>query len=310
VARLIDSETLIAALRQGFIDYSAKKSARAQRVRSDLPGPGTATVLFPGIVPNAAAYTVKVHAKFPAETPAIRGVLCLHDAQDGRLLAVMDSTYLTALRTGLTGALAAHVLSRPDADIVAVIGAGVQGTFQLDALAHMRPLREVKVYDVDRNRAAAYAREMSERLRVAVEAADSIAAGVADADIVLTATWARTPFIKAGMLAAGTHVTTLGADEPGKAEIDADVITSSLFVCDDRDLAIEVGALAGVGLGKEVAAAELGEVLAGMHPGRTDPAQTTIFGGVGLAFQDAIAAWSAYEAAKEEGVGSEFDFLE
>jgi ornithine cyclodeaminase len=97
------------------------------------------------------------------------------------------------------------------------------------------------------------------------------------------------------MLKSGAHVTTPGADEPGKAEVSADVISSSLFVCDDRQLAVEMGALRGVGLGAEVIGAELGEVLGGSHPGRTSGEQRTIYGGVGLPFQDAVAASQVYE---------------
>src|SRR5262247_366499 len=127
VEAVLTPSSLLPLLREAFVAYSSAGGVRAQRVRSALPGPGTATVLFPGVAPGVPAYTVKVHAKFPAETPAIRGVLCLHSTETGALLAVMDSTHLTAVRTGLAGALAAHVLARPEADTVAVVGAGVQG---------------------------------------------------------------------------------------------------------------------------------------------------------------------------------------
>src|SRR6185503_20864309 len=97
VQTLLDPAALVEPLRAGFVAYSAKPDGRARRVRSTLPGPGTATVLFPGTAPGVPAYTVKVHAKFPNEDPAIRGVICLHDLATGALLAVMDSTYLTAV---------------------------------------------------------------------------------------------------------------------------------------------------------------------------------------------------------------------
>jgi ornithine cyclodeaminase len=221
----------------------------------------------------------------------------------------MDSTHLTAVRTGLTGALAAHVLARPDADSAAVVGAGVQGTHQLRALAALRPLRRAWAYDVVPGRAATYARAMAGELGIPVEPAASLAAAARDADMILTATWAREPFLLPGMLAPGTHVTTLGPDEPGKAEVAAEVIRTALFVCDDRELAVEMGALSGVGLGPDAVGAELGDVLGGLHPGRTSPEQLTVYGGVGLAFQDAIAAWAAYEAARARGVGREMDFF-
>lgn len=309
VEALLDPVTLVPALRAAFVAYSTERSVRALRLRAALPGPGSATVLFPGVVAGMPAYTVKVHAKFPAEEPAIRGILCLHDAATGALLAVMDSTRLTAVRTGAAGALAAHVLARADADVVAVVGAGAQGREQLRVLAALRPIRSVRVYDKIPERAGGYAREMSGAVGIAMEVSPTLEAALAPAAIVLAATWARTPFLHRGNLAPGTHVTTLGPDEPGKAEVAADVIAHGLFVCDDRALAVEMGALGGVGLGAEAVGAELGEVLAGRHPGRTSSEQITVYGGVGLAFQDAVAAWQVYEAARAAGRGRAIDFL-
>ena len=309
IQTLLNPASLVDSLRAGFAAYSATSAHRAQRVRSALPGPGTATVLFPGTAPGVPAYTVKVHAKFPNQNPAIRGVLCLHDLESGKLLAVMDSTYLTAVRTGIAGALAAHVLARADAKTVAVVGAGVQGRYQLRSLAGMRPVERVWVYDIVPERAEAFAQEMGEEFAFPVEVAPSTSDSVREADIVLVATWSKTPFILPGMLAAGAHVTTLGADEPGKAEVAADVIRTGLFVCDDRMLSVDCGALGGVGLGLEAVSAELGEVLAGTHPGRTSSDQITIYGGVGVAFQDAVAAWHVYKAATTQKIGTQIDFL-
>lgn len=309
VQQLLDSAALVEPLRAGFVDYSRRNEGRARRVRSSLPGPGTATVLFPGTAPGVPAYTVKVHAKFPAETPAIRGVLCLHDIDSGELLAVMDSTHLTAVRTGLAGALAAHVLGRQDADVVAVIGAGIQGTHQLRALATLRPLRRVLVYDILAARAESFARSVTDELGLPATVTTSVAVAVGDADISLVATWSRTPFILPGMLPAGAHVTTLGVDEPGKAEVDPELIGTSLFVCDDRELAVDLGALQGVAADAARRAVELGNVLSGAHPGRTSNREITIYGGVGLAFQDTIAAWHIYRAARDRGMGREIDFL-
>jgi len=309
VAELLDPTALVPALCRAFVAYSADTTERARRVRAPLPWAGTATVLFPGVAAGIPAYSVKVHAKFPDEDPSIRGVLCLHAAETGDLLAVMDSTQLTAVRSGVTGALAAHILARPDADTAAVVGAGVQGAHQLRALAALRRLRRAWAFDVVPARADAFAQAMRDELGLPVESSGSVAAAVRQAGIVLAATWAREPFILPGMLAAGAHVTTLGADEPGKAEVAAQVIQAALFVCDDRALAVEMGALGGVGLRADAVDAELGEVLSGAHPGRTALEQVTVYGGVGLAFQDLVAAWSAYEAARARGVGREIDFL-
>jgi ornithine cyclodeaminase len=308
VEHLLDSAALIEDLRAGFVAYSASTTERALRVRATLPQGGTATVLFPGTLPGLSVYTVKVHAKFPGQTPAIRGVLCLHDLHTGVLLAVMDSTHLTAIRTGIAGALAADVLARHDAETVAVVGAGVQGTFQLRALARMRTIRRVWVYDLVPDRATTFADRMTTELDIPVRASPTASDAARHADVILAATWARTPFIEHDMLAPGAHVTTLGPDEPGKAEVSADVIRRSLFVCDDRDLAVELGALRGVGLGAEAVGAELGDVLAGRHPGRESSEQITVYGGVGLAFQDAVAACHVYEKARKSS-GRRIDFL-
>jgi ornithine cyclodeaminase/alanine dehydrogenase-like protein (mu-crystallin family) len=312
VERLLDPAALITRLRAGFVTYSHSSSGRALRVRAPIPDqPGTATVLFPGTLPGLGVYTVKVHAKFPGGDPAIRGVICLHDARTGSLLAIMDSTFITAMRTGLAGALAAHTLARADAATVAVVGAGIQGAFQLRALARLRQLRHIIVHDIDPGRAAAFAARMADELPAPVEPAD-LRPALAAADIVLAATWSTTPFILPGMLRPGAHVTTLGADEPGKAEVSAEVIGSSLFICDDRQLAVEMGALRGVGLGANAIGAELGEVLDGTHPGRIDDRQITIFGGVGLAFQDAAAASYVYERASSSSAHTyqKIDWLE
>ena len=221
----------------------------------------------------------------------------------------MDSTHLTAVRTGLSSALATDVLARSDARSVAVIGAGMQGDHQLRSLHLMRKIGAVRVYDTTPDRALAFAHRMRHSLGLKIEVSDSAAAAVEGADIVLAATWARTPFILPGMLQPGTHVSTIGPDEPGKCEISAEVIRHAVFVCDDLDLAVSMGAIGGANLGPDAISAELGEVIGGAHPGRMNAEQITVYGGVGLAFQDAVAAWQIYRAARSRGLGREIDFL-
>src|ERR1700677_3732549 len=221
---LLDPGSLLADLRAAFRSYSLDGGVRAQRVRSSLPGPGTATILFPGTAAGLPAYTVKVHAKFPEQQPAIRGVLCLNDGQTGELRAVMASTHLTAVRTGLCSALATDVLARHDARSVAVIGAGMQGEHQLRSLHLMRQIGMVRVYDTVPDRAQAFAGRMRHSLGLTIEVSHSVVAAVEAADIVLAATWARIPFLFPGMLRRGTHISTIGPDEPGKCEVSAEVI--------------------------------------------------------------------------------------
>jgi ornithine cyclodeaminase/alanine dehydrogenase-like protein (mu-crystallin family) len=205
----------------------------------------------------------------------------------------LESGFLTALRTGLAGAIGADMLARPDVRTVAIVGAGVQGILQLEMLLLVRPISGARVCDISPDRAREFAAQHSSRLGIEIEPVDKLGTAVRNADIVVTATWANEALLHPGMIGPGTHITTLGADQPGKVEVSADLLRSSLFVCDDRELAVTMGAAGGAGVGEEVIDAELGEVIAGVHPGRAERRQITIFGSVGLVFQDLVVAWLA-----------------
>jgi ornithine cyclodeaminase len=220
----------------------------------------------------------------------------------------MESSYLTALRTGLVGALGADVLARPDAGTVAIIGAGAQGRAQLAALRRVRPLTTVRIFDPGLEAATRLAADPANRgLDVAV--VDDLDGAVDGADIVVTATWAEEPFMFRRHLRPGLHITTLGPDQPGKCEVAADALLAARVVVDDRALAVAMGAVGGAGLTADAIHAELGEVLTGARPGRCDDQEITVFASVGLAFQDLAAGWLAYCRAKELGMGRRLDFL-
>ncbi len=309
VIRHMEALTLLSEMRDAFRADAEARSVEPQRARAPLHAEGSALVVFPGTLPGIPAYTVKVHARFPGRSPAIQGVVQLHDLETGALLAVMDSGHLTALRTGVVGALASDVLARQDASRVALIGAGPQASMQLKSLRLVRSLSHVRVHDVEVARAVDFAARMYQALKLPVRPAMSVEEAVEDADIVITATPSREPFLFPGMLRAGTHVTTLGADEPGKAEVSAGLLRQSTFFCDNRALNLAMGAPAGAGLGEECIHAELGEVLAGTKSGRTDVGQVTLFGAVGLPFQDLVAAWHVYQGARTDDSVQRVDFL-
>lgn len=307
---MLDRAALLGALRSAFAAYSTRRTVPALRAGSPLPGPGgrTVMVVYPGVIDGIPAFTVKVNTKIPGGSPSVVGSINLVDLETGAVLAIMDSIVITAERTALAGAVAADVLARTDTPRVAVIGAGVQGEAQVRALQHVRRIERIDVVDAVPERAVAYAERVGPALGVEVVARDRVADAVRDADIVITATWSKTPFISRDTVRPGVHITAVGADEPAKGEVDAGLIASSRFVADDRDLAASMGAIAGAGLGSDAIHAELGEVIAGAKPGRTRDDQITIFGTVGLAFQDLAAAWQVYHRARREGVGTELDF--
>jgi ornithine cyclodeaminase/alanine dehydrogenase-like protein (mu-crystallin family) len=308
VERLLEPSALLGAIRRGFV---AAQSATIppQRARTGLPHQGSsATALFPGLLPDIPAYTVKVQAKFPGETPAIRGLVQLFDTRTGALLAVMDAGHLTALRTAAAGAVAADVLARTDAGHVALIGAGVQCSYGLELLTHVRPIHTVTVFDSTPLKTGPFVRRMAARTDARLIPTDSLPEAVADADIVLTATWARAPFLYSDFLKPAAHVTTLGADEPGKAEVSAELLLRSSFFCDDAALAVHTGAIGNVGLSESAITGELGSVLAGRQAGRLG-GEYTVYGGVGLPWMDLAAAWLVYEAALASDSGIWLDFL-
>lgn len=312
---LLDIPALIPLLKEGFKQYSLNRPIPAQRGRSLLPKEGSSTtVLYPGLMAGVPAYSVKVHAKFPKlggsqQGPAIRGLIHLFDIETGELLAVLESSYLTAVRTGVVSALAAHTLARPEAKTVAVIGAGMQGRWQLRALEKLRFIKQVFVFDNSPFVAGKFVAEMAREMDAQLVAVNTLGEALIDADIILSATWSRSPFLYSGMVNEGVHISTLGADELGKAEVSADLLQESIVICDDRDLTLSQGALGNVGLMLENIHAEFGEILSGQKQGRQTEDDITVFASVGLAWQDLVAAWQVYKAALEKGVGERVNFL-
>lgn len=291
---MLEPGACIDALREGF-RHTEAVPIRGQRVRTDLPFPGTATALIPGLLPGIPAYTVKVNAKFPAARPALRGVICLHSGADGELLALLDSATVTAWRTGLAAALGTHLLAGRG-DVVGVIGAGAQAELMVRGLGTLRPRSALVVQDTSADRAAEFAARHGGRVvSSAVEVAQA-------ADIVLSGTWSREPLLHLRDTRPGQHFTSLGVDEPGKAELAPDLLGAALLVVDDRELTAGVGVL-------RTADATLGAVTRSEHPGRTTETDRTVYAPVGMPWQDLALAWTAYGRAEREGIGRRVDLL-
>ncbi|MDR3080949.1 MAG: NAD(P)-binding domain-containing protein [Streptomyces sp.] len=302
---LLDPLDCTQALREGFA-AATRSTTPGQRVSTALPFPGTATALLPGLLPGIDAYTVKVNAKFPGATPALRGVICLHRGTDGELLALIDSATVTAWRTGLTAALATHLIARPTSDgvhKVGVIGAGAQAELTIRGLRALRSWDCLVVHDTDHKRAAAFAQRHGGTV---VATPSEVAAA---ADIVVLATWSREPLLDLDDLKTGQHLTSLGADEPGKQELAPAVLTSARLIVDDVALVAAHGALASAGLPPATAAASLGEVIRGQAPARSHSQEITAYAPVGLPWQDLAVCWLAYQRAETTGTGATFDLL-
>ena len=261
-------------------------------------------------VPGLDSFAIKVSPGFfdnPAlGLPSLSGLMVVLCARTGRVQAVLlDNGYLTDLRTAAAGAVAARALARPDATRAAILGAGLQARLQLRALALVRPLQGARIWARDAARARACAAEMSQALGFDVTACDDARDAVAWADVIVTTTPATAPILRAEWLRPGQHVTAMGSDQHGKTEIDPAAFDHVTYVADRLSQTRELGELAGAIASGRIAAdadlPELGEVLTGARPGRTDPAQITLADLTGTGVQDTAIATRALALAGAAG---------
>lgn len=233
--------------------------------------------------------------------PGIQGIIYLADADSGLPLAIMDSIHITTLRTGAATAVAAKYLAREGASVATICGAGRQGRIQLTALCMVRPLKRAFVWDQSPDCASAMAAEMSTSLGIEVLPVQMIRQGSLESDIVVTCTPSRTPFLHRSDVANGTFVAAVGADSPDKQEIDPRIIADAVVVTDITAQCAAVGELhhaivAGVVDSSHVRA-EIGQIIIGMSPGRTDSDQITVYDSTGTALQDVACAAAIYRKA-------------
>jgi alanine dehydrogenase len=225
--------------------------------------------------------------------PTVTGVVLVSDAENGQLRAVLDAASVTALRTGAAAVLAAETLGRSDAVTAAVIGAGVNG--HAAARTFLARGRPVSVWDVNEGRARHVAQELGAELAPSLEEALA-------ADLLVTVTPGHEVLIGEGSLRAGQHVSLMGADGPGKAEMAGSELARATLFCDDWEQASHGGELAHAveaGLVTEQDVTALGQVLMGAAPGRSDAGEITAFDSTGLAIQDLAIALAAIESASE-----------
>jgi ornithine cyclodeaminase len=241
--------------------------------------------------------------------PVGHGLVMAFDARTSFLRAILfDNGYLTDLRTGAAGAVAADLLARRAVHRVGIVGVGTQARFQLEALLQVRTPDRVVAFGRAPAKAAAYAKEMEDRHGVEVERASSVEGAVRGSDVVVTVTPVREPIVRAAWIGPGTHVTAVGSDGPDKQELDVGVIgKADKVVADLWDQCARLGEIhhavaAGV-FSRERLHAELGEVCAGLKPGRTSDDEITVADLTGVGVQDAALADAVLEAASRRDVG-------
>jgi alanine dehydrogenase len=313
VRALLDMDACIAALESAFQADAAGRTVPAGVVASHVTGGGFHTKTA-GLTGERAYFAVKTNANFPSNPalrglPTIQGVISLHDAEDGRLLALLDSMEVTVLRTAAATAVAARRLAREDASAVTIAGCGLQGRSQLRALCRVRPVRRALAWDVDAGAAARYAEEMSRELGIAVSAAPVLRDAALASDIVVTCTTSRVPLLAADDVPAGCFVAAVGADSEEKQELAPDLMARATCVVDVLEQCARIGdlhhALAAGAMQRGDVHAELAEVVSGRRPGRRSADEVTVFDSTGTALEDVAAAALVYERARAAGRGVE-----
>jgi alanine dehydrogenase len=295
-------------------DFSAGHVTQPVRTAVPVGPPGQYLGVMPALLARHAGLGAKLVSVVPANTArglsTHLGIVALFDPGTGALVAVMDARYITEVRTAAVSAASARRMARPDASRLAIIGTGVQARSHLAVLASVRRLDEVRAWGPDAEELQRYAREMSDRVGLAVHAANSGEEAVRGADLVVLATSSAEPVIRDEWVADGTHVISVGACRPDQREIDPALVARARVVVDSRAAAlVESGDIVqGIAEGRfDVShlVGELGDVSAGRVKGRTRPGEVTLFKSLGLAVEDVATAALVRERADRLHLGVE-----
>jgi ornithine cyclodeaminase len=308
VAQLLDMGEALAAVEAAHAAHGVGEAIDVPRQRTRLPQ--AALHILQGALPGLGLFGYKAYT---TSRSANRFLVHLFDAGSGALLAVIEADHLGMVRTGAAAGVAAKWLARPRAEVVGLFGAGWQARSQLEALCHVRTIRLVKVQSRNEERRLAFCAEMSARLGVEVKPAAGAEDAVRGSDIVATITTSTAPLFEGDWLAAGSHVSAAGSNALIRREIDEKTVQRAAVVCvDSRATALrECGDLLPAlekGRLHEGRLVELGELVAGRRPGRTDTEQITLFESQGMAIQDLALAARVLELARERGLGRELPF--
>lgn len=312
--RALPMRSAIETQKAAFAAVATRAADLPLRTPVRIPEQEAVTLFMPARVSNDLG--AKIVSVFPKNAlrglPIIHGAVIMLDSESGRPIALIDATYLTALRTAAASGAATEALARPESQIGAIIGSGSLARTHILALCEARPMVEIRIFSREPRHVAALIAEMQPAVQAALVPATSAAAAVGGADIVCCATTSATPVFDGRDLRSGAHVNGVGSYTLQMQEVDTETVRRAgrIFV-DSRDSVLaEAGDV--VNPIKEGAIAEsdlieIGLVFAGRHVGRQSPESLTFFKSCGLAAQDVVAAGEAVRQARTLGLGFEID---
>lgn len=266
---------------------------------------------------DAAAFGLKAICVFPGNPAqgkdSHQGAVLLFSAETGELLAIMNASAITAIRTAAVSGVATDLLARVDACNLAILGSGVQARSHLVAMSEVRLIKRCRIASRHIENARNFAEEMRPDFSFPLEPVETVARALEDADLIVTATTAVEPIVRREWISAGAHLNLVGSSTPKTREVDSETMAAASLFVDRRESTInEAGdylfaARDGV-IGPDHIRAEIGEVLIGDKPGRTSPEEITCFKSLGLAIEDLVAADYLYRKATEQKAGSWVEF--
>jgi alanine dehydrogenase len=316
IARLIDMKAAVRVIREAFKAQARGEASMPPKVYLDLPGYGDFRAM-PSALRRPAVCGIKwvnVHPQNQRKhLPTVMGMVILNDAATGFPLAVLDGLSVTRLRTGAAAAVAIDALARSRVSRAGLIGCGAQAFHQLLGLVQVRRVRQVKVWGYHRGEAARFCRVASRYLDVELIPARTVKACVEDADVVVTLTPSRRPLVRREWIKPGTHLNAIGADAPGKQELDPKILREAVLIVDEPVQAVHGGEinvpLKKRQLTRRAIHATLGDVLIGRATGRTHLNQITVFDSTGLAVHDVALGYAVYRAALRRRAGHPVTFF-
>ena len=307
---LIDIDLTLASVENSFQEHGLGQAIMPPKLYLNLPARGGDFRAMPAFVSGQAG--IKWVSVYPGNRskglPTVIGTLILSQPSTGFPLAIMDATLITNFRTGAGGGVAAKYLALPDSRSLGLIGTGVQAATQLAAVSRFFDLEKVLVWSASEESVDSF---ITLNPDFPVEKASLET--VCGCDIIVTTTPSKTPIVRREWVKPGAHINAIGADAPGKQELDPRILTDARVVVDDMAQAVHSGEV-NVPISTGDYRAEdiygtLGEVIATLKPGRESENEITVFDSTGLAIQDIAVAHELYIKAKEQGIGLEFDLM-
>ena len=318
VQALANMREVMRVVEKAFLELDEKKVVCPRRLIIDVTPHKGFAYYMPSYLSEMGSLAVKIVTQYEENLeryglPTIMASILLNDARNGKALALLEGTYITALRTGAATGIASKYLARKDCRKIGVVGAGVQARTQVWALHEvLRDMEKVKVYDVLCERAKQFAHEISSQLGLDVETVRTNRECIENSEVVVLATTSKVPVLDGDWVRKGAHINSIGVTGPEGRELDDKIVKKAKIVVDTREgVLVETGDLMipinNGTISKNGIYAELHEIVAGKKLGRTSDDEITCWKAVGLAIEDAAVAKFVYDRAMKEGLGKEVE---